>query len=58
MKNFKGMQKYAAGGATIDTTQFMPSMTAETSILDGGKKKKQPPRRKNANPGKCTYKGC
>lgn len=57
MKNFKGMRKYAEGGQSIDTTQFMPSMTAETSILDGGKGRKIK-RRKIANPGKCTYKGC
>jgi hypothetical protein len=58
MKNFKGMQKYAAGGATIDTTQFMPSMTAETSMLNFDKKRRKPPRRRNANRGTCTYKGC
>jgi hypothetical protein len=68
MKNFKGMQKYAAGGATIDTTQFMPSMTAETSMLNFDKKrrkrpkppkgKSEPPPRRNANRGTCTYKGC
>ena len=63
MKNFKGMQKYAAGGATIDTTQFMPSMTAETSMLDGGRKKKRPkPPRRNITNRKgseqCRPGGC
>lgn len=58
MKNFKGLQKYAAGGASIDTTLFMPSMTAETSMLDFDKKKKK---RKIANKKgseQCRPGGC
>ena len=58
MKNFKGLQKYAAGGASIDTTLFMPSMTAETSMLNFDKKRRKPAKRRNANRGTCTYKGC
>lgn len=59
MKNFKGLHKCAEGDI-VNTEDFMKSSQAGTSMMEwpGGPKRKMPKRRKIANPGKCTYKGC
>jgi hypothetical protein len=60
MKNFKGLQKYAQG-AMVNTEDFMQSSQADTSMMEWPgrpKRKKLPKKRRIANPGKCTYKGC